>query len=289
MIVIQPKPPKQVNRNLALALVLISPLFIFIFTQILPPAGDFLDAFWPAAHAPLDPYQFPAYLNPPWVALLFYPLTFLQERLAQGIIAFLNMAMTILLVARFGGKRLSFILVITSPAFLSLLVNGNIGWLTMAAFLLPTNWGLTLLLTKPQEGLMAGLIWFKQAKNKLLFFIPSLGLTAVSFAIWGWWVPNMLQQSHLTNGRLVGPWNISPFPWLIPLGLFMLYLAWKLEDESFAVAATLCLVPYFAFYSLNTLFTMLAGRHPRLAIIGWVLLWIFFLGFRWIMLRYYLN
>ncbi|MFZ5877905.1 MAG: hypothetical protein ACOY0R_00895 [Chloroflexota bacterium] len=274
-------------RNLALALLLISPVLIFAFAQALPPAGDFLDAFWPAAHTPLAPYQHPAFLNPPWVALMLYPLSFLSERYAQAVVAFLNLAVTLLLVTRYGGRRLSFLLAMTSPAFLSLLVNGNIGWLPMAAFLLPANWGLFLLLAKPQDGLMAGLVWFKRAQNKAAYLLPSLGLIAASFMIWGWWVPHLFQQGQSAGGRAVGPWNISPFPWLIPLGLVLIYLAWKLENELLAVAATLCLVPYFAFYSLNTLFTLMAGRHPRLAILGWVLLWGAFLGLQWVGLTYY--
>lgn len=281
------KRPDGGIRNLALALALISPALIFAFAQALLPAGDFLDAFWPAAHTPLTPYQHPAFLNPPWVALILYPLSFLTERYAQAIIAFLNLAATLLLAARFGGNRLSFLLVMTSPTFLSLLVNGNIGWMSMSAFLLPANWGLILLLAKPQDGLMAGLVWFKRAQNKLIFLLPSLGLVALSFLIWGWWVPHIFQQGLHTGGRAVGPWNISPFPWLIPLGLILLYFAWKLEDELLAVAATLCLVPYFAFYSLNTLYTMMAGRHPRLAILAWVWLWAAFLGLQWIGLNFY--
>ncbi|GAB4503307.1 MAG: hypothetical protein Fur0043_02990 [Anaerolineales bacterium] len=282
-----PKRDHPKMRNLALALMLVSPLLTFLFAQVLPPAGDFLDAFWPAAHTPLTPYQHAAFLNPPWVALILYPLSFLTERYAQAILAFLNLAMTLLLTARYGGKRLSFLLAATSPAFLSLLVNGNIGWIPMAAFLLPANWGVILLLSKPQDGLMAGLIWFKRTKNPFFFLLPSLGLFAFSFVTWGWWVPLMLQQGLRAGGRPIGPWNISPFPWLLPLGFILLWVAWKLDDELLAVAATLCLAPYFAFYSLNTLYTMMAGRYPRLAILAWVLLWAAFLSLQWLGLNFY--
>ena len=269
-------------RTLSLALLIVSPLMVFAFTYFLPPAGDFLDAFWPAAHIPFDPYGVPAFLNPPWVALLLYPLTFLSERVAQAIIAFSNLGITLLLVARYGGTRWSYILTVTSSPFLSLLFNGNIDFLPMAAFLVPTNLGLALMLSKPQVGIMTGLIWFKQARHRVIFLIPAVTLLLISFTIWGWWVPDMLRQSIYADGRSVGPWNISPFPWLVPIGFFLLYYAWKLEDELIAVAATLCLVPYFAAYSLTAMFAMLAARSPRAAIIPWVLLWGFFVFLSWV-------
>jgi hypothetical protein len=269
-------------RTFSLALLIVSPLIIFAFTYFLPPAEDFLDAFWPAAHVSFDPYSVPAFLNPPWVALLLYPLTFLPERVAQAIVAFLNLAITLLLVARYGGNRWSFVLTVSSAPFLSLLFNGNIDFLPMAAFLLPANWGLALMLSKPQVGMMAGLIWFKQARHKTIFLIPAVTLLLISFAIWGWWIPDMLGQSLSSSGRSVGPWNISPFPWLVPVGLLLLYFAWKKEDELIAVAATLCLVPYFAAYSLTAMFAMLAARNPRASIIAWAILWGFFFFLRWV-------
>ena len=280
-------PPASV-KTLGLALCLVSPLLVFAFFLTLPPASDFIDSFWPAAQFPLDPYRVASYLNPPWVALLLYPLTFLSERVAQAIIAFLNLAMTLLLIAKFKGGLRSFLLTISSAPFLSLLINGNIDWLPMIAFLIPANWGLVLLLSKPQVGIMAGLVWFKQSKLSILLVLPASVLLIVSFIIWGWWISNMLHGVLKSGGKAVGPWNISPFPWLIPIGLFLLYQAWKKEDELIAVVATLCLVPYFAFYSLTTFFAMLTARAPRVSIIAWIILWIFFFAFRWIVIYYYL-
>ena len=279
-------PKHNSVRTLALALALVSPLMIFAFSLYLPPAGDFLDAFWPAAHIPLHPYQVGPYLNPPWVALLFYPLTFFTERIAQAVIAYLNLSITLLLVARYGGNRWSFLLVITSAPFLSLLVNGNIDWLPMLAFLLPANWGLAVTFSKPQVGVFAGLVWFKQAKQKILFLLPAAGLLLLSLLVWGWWFLDMYHQVFQSGRRTVGPWNISPFPWLVPLGVLLLFYAWKREDELLAVTATLCMAPYFAVYSFTTFFAMLAARAPWVASIAWIVLWIFFISLRWMMTQY---
>jgi len=189
-------------------------------------------------------------------------------------------------VVRCGGNRWSVLLALTSAPFLSLLVNGNMDWLPMAAFLLPAEWGLAVLLSKPQVGLLAGLVWFRRAKRKILLLLPAAGLVLLSFAVWGWWVPHMFGQAG-PGGRAVGPWNVSPFPWLVPVGLALLYFAWKRDDELLAVTATLCLVPYFAVYSFTAFFAMFAARSPRRALLAWVVLWIFFLVLRWIGLTYF--
>ena len=273
-------------KKMVLALCLVSPLVVFVFSLYLPPASDFIDSFWPAAHFPFDPYRETSYLNPPWVALLLYPLTLLSERVAQALIAYLNLAATLLIVARYRGNRWSFVLTLTSAPFLSLLINGNMDWLPMLAFLLPMQWGMLILLSKPQVGSMAGLVWFKQAKRKDLFFVPAIGFFLVSILVWGWWLPHMIGHSLQAGGRAVGPWNIAPFPWLTPIGLWLLYQAWKREDELIAVAATFCLVPYFAIYSLTVFFAMLTARAPRLSVIAWIVLWLFFFVLRWILMQY---
>jgi len=282
-------PPHTASiKKLTLALCIVSPLVIFAFAIYLPPASDFIDSFWPAAHLPLDPYSVSKFLNPPWVALLLYPLTFLSERAAQAIIAYLNLSVTLLLITRYGGSRWSFLLTLTSAPFLSLLVNGNMDWLPMTAFLLPAQWGLAVMLSKPQVGLMAGVVWLKQVKRKDLFLIPAICLLLVSFLVWGNWVVDMFRQVQLLNTRsVVGPWNIAPFPWLVPVGLWLLYLSWKQGDVLIAIAATLCLTPYIAFYSLTAFLAVLSARNPRAAVIAWIVLWTFFLAQRWIVLRFY--
>jgi len=97
----------------------------------------------------------------------------------------------------------------------------------------------------------------------------------------------MVNHALRVGGRTVGPWNIAPFPWLIPIGLWLIYEAWKREDELIAVFATFCLVPYFAIYSLTIFFAMLTARTPRLSVIAWIVLWVFFFVLRWIAMQYY--
>ncbi len=75
--------------------------------------------------------------------------------------------------------------------------------------------------------------------------------------------------------------NAAPWPWLIPLGLALLYLAWKRNDEMLAVGATLCLVPYFVIHSVTLFFALLSARQPRIAVAAWVLLWVGAIAKNW--------
>ena len=52
-------------------------------------------------------------------------------------------------------------------------------------FLLASAWGVPFVLTKPQSGLLAVVPWFLSSRKKLLFLLPTLGVLALSFALWG--------------------------------------------------------------------------------------------------------
>jgi hypothetical protein len=51
----------------------------------------------------------------------------------------------------------------------------------------------------------------------------------------------------LNNPQII--WNRSLFPYLIPLGLFFLWLAFKNKNPYFALASSLFFAPYHSFYS----------------------------------------
>ena len=63
----------------------------------------------------------------------------------------------------------------------------------------------------------------------------------------------------------------------IPLGLYMLYRAFKEDNELIAAAATPFLVPYIAPYSLAGLMAMLGGRYKREVFYLYVGVWAYFI------------
>ena len=158
----------------------------------------------------------------------------------------------------------------------------------MIAFLTSPVWGFALFLFKPQVGSMAGLRWFAQAENRWKLLLPSVILVTLSFVIWGFWPQKLFANATAWGGdRSVGPWNVAPWPWLIPVGIWLLYLGWKRNDDLFAVMATICLTPYFALYSFTLFVAMLAARKPYQALIASVILWSFAMFMRWYALNIY--
>ena len=254
-------------RRLGLALLLVSPLIVYIFVLFLPDSVDWHGHFRIVAQNPLHPYQTKSFFNPPWFALPLSLFGWLPRPLSQAINAYLNLSVAALVVVRNKGRGVSILLALTSFPFASLLLNGNVEWIPMTAFLLPHRWGLPLLITKPQSGIMVAVIWFKQAGNKLRFLTPLIAVATASLVIWIGWpahsLSNIIQSSPTP---LQGPSNVSPWPWFFPLGIFLLYIAWKRTDELLAVAATLCLSPYFVIHSATLFFCLLSARSPRLAL-----------------------
>ena len=86
-------------KPLALTLCLVSPLLEFAFVLTLPTASDFIDSFARLLILHEILIGLLLILNSQWIARLLYPLTFLSERVAQALITYLNLAITLLLIA----------------------------------------------------------------------------------------------------------------------------------------------------------------------------------------------
>jgi len=256
-------------KNLMVALSLAAPLVIYLFYLYLPHGVDWYDGTGLAIRTPLDPYSVISFHYPPWFALLLSPLGLLPSQLGQAINAYLNLTTAFLIVATRRGKPWALAVVGTSLPLATLLLNANVEWVPMLAFLVPSAWGLPLLAAKPQSGALAALLWFKQAPSKLRLLIPSIIVGLSSLLIWGWWPPQAIGGRPLTAEA-----NLSPWPWLIPMGLVLMYFAWTRDDELLAVGATLCLVPYFVIHSTTLFFSVLAARWPRVAIAVSIAIWI---------------
>ena len=213
-----------------------------------------------------DPFELPFYTNAPWTLFLL-PHAWLPPAWSNAVNLVLNMAVLILVIWRYGGGWVALVLTFTSPAMLDLARTNNIDWIPLLAFLVPpeSGLGLPLLAVKPQVLGGAGLIWLKKGGLKSL--VPGLILLGLSFVVWGWW-PGRAKLPDAVN-----LWNFSPWPFAIPLGLYLLYRAFRTSDEILAAGATPFLSPYFAPYSLAGLIALLACKYQREAFYVYVGLW----------------
>jgi hypothetical protein len=158
--------------------------------------------------------------------------------------------------------------------------NGNIEWVPGLGFLLQNGWGLPLLLAKPQTGILSALAWASNLRKTSWLLLSGLLTIVISFCVWGNWIEKLLANVQYINTTSTGltDWNISLFPWTIPIGLALIFYIIKYrprEQELLGCLATYCLVPYMAVYSLTIPFALLSASKRKLAIVFWILLWLY--------------
>lgn len=253
--------------------------FVFLFSLVPPEGVDWRLGFYQVAKNPTRPYETGLFINPPWIALLLFPFRYFSQTTSLAINTSLNLMMIGLLVFERKGSPLSIFLALTSYPFMSMIANGNIEWVLALGFILQNKWSVPLLLLKPQVGFLSILSWDSFRRNGLLFFVPSIFVVLASFVIWGNWVPDMLANVRSLQSTQGGmSWNVSLFPWSIPIGLLLVFLIVKYrpaDSEILGILATLCLVPYFAVYSLGILYALISVSHKRIAVVLWFLLWLY--------------
>ncbi len=214
-----------------------------------------------------NPYQIPTFVNFPWV-LFFLPHAWLPLNWGNALNFLLNVTLLAIITRRFGGGWQTYILVFTSPFFFDLARTNNIEWIPLLSLLLPPPYGLPLLILKPQSFGGIIIIWLKKYRWRLLW--PTILILVVSLFVWRSWFLQITPPLDVS-------WNFSMWPMGIPLGLYMLYKAYKSDDELIAAAATPFLVPYVAPYSLVNLLAILGGKYKREVFYVYVATWAYFI------------
>lgn len=166
----------------------------------------------------------------------------------------------IAVIHRLRGGVLAYLLAFSNPFFLSAFNTNQVDWIPLAAWLAPTWLGLILLSVKPQVLGGAALVWLYRHRAKPIVYVPTLAVWAFSLSMWD--IGRVVEQIA-SVGVLGASWDYSPFPFAIPLGLWLLWRGWRDDDEVVAASATPCLMPYFAPYSLYALVVLLACKYPR--------------------------
>ena len=215
------------------------------------------------------PYDMPNFTGMPF-AFFALPHSLLSLDISNAINLTLNILVICAVAYKYAGKQwhIAVAITMTSPMSTILLMNNNIDWIPLSAFLVADWFAYPLLAMKPNVLAGAALIRFKR-NSSLTALIPLIVMLIASVLIWGdWW-------TQLGHGLTGAAWNFAPFPYMIPVGLFLLWKAWRSEDEIIAACATPFLVPYFAPYSLTGLHVLLASRYRRAAIWLWCFSWWF--------------
>lgn len=225
---------------------------------------DWNHYFLPALHALVsgqNPYSVPGFYNPVWILFPLIPLLWLPAEVSLLVFStfgFFGFA-AIMLFRRI--PLYALVAFMLSPVVIFTLVVPTSDWIPLVGLFLPPPIGLCLVLLKPQLGLGIALYWGMNAyrnggwKSVLRTFGPVATLGLANLALYGTPPAGELQAAS---------WNLSLFPWSIPLGLALLGYALRRSKPLWTVPASLCLSPYVGWSSFVGIFPAL----PPLGIVA---------------------
>jgi len=218
-----------------------------------------------------SPYCGTAYYNAPWLLLPLLPFALLPYPLGRFLFFLVSLAGFAYIARRLTSNPLSIVLFLSSVPVFFCLHQGNIDWIPMLAFVTPAPFALIFAAIKPQIGAGIALYWlfdsWRQGGPRLVIrnFLPVSLLLIASFVFYGLWPLSFSSEA-------VASWNVSLFPYLIPIGILLVFLAIRRRQQQPAMAAGICFAPYFSMLSVSSMLTALLEQ-PTLMIIAWALLW----------------
>ncbi len=257
-------------RPLSVVVLVVFLLMLLTLLQVAYPIGvDWGCTFSRVDEHWRDPYAIAAFTSPPWLVGLL-PHAWLPVVWGNTINFCLNILVILAIVRRYEGGWQTLLLVFTSPVFFDLARTNNVDWIPLLSVLLPPMWALPLLAVKPHTIGGIVFVWLKRQRFDFRMFLPLCLVFVLSLIVWGTWFLDLKSVSDKM-------WNFAPWPFGIPLGAFMLYRAYKSDDEILAAASTPFLTPYIAPYSVTIVLVLVGCKYRREAFYVYVGFWVYFI------------
>jgi hypothetical protein len=252
-------------------------IIVYSNYQQIPFGEDWEMVFMPAIRemvAGRSPYNNPVFYYPPWILIPLIPLGLLPKIVGAGLVVVIGLIVYVVIAKYFGADSLTLTALLLSPVLYYDLLFGNINWLVMLGLLLPTKFGLFLILAKPQLGIGVAFFWLVETwrKGKIREvardFLPVSIAFLLSFLLYGFWPLRSL-------GLIVHQANTSLWPASIPIGLVLLVIAIKSRKLNLAMIASPFLSPYVIIYVwVIALFGLLPRRAEIIAAVMGTWIWI---------------
>lgn len=237
----------KVTAFCGLLFILCAVLYRYGVTHYARFGTDWHMAYYPATALLLhgkNPYALANLNAPPWLMVLLIPFALLGRQLGLAVMFFVGFGAFAYTAHRLGATPLSIVATLFSPVFILGFYGGNYDWLVLIGLLLPAPAGLLVAALKPQNSIGMIIYWAWQAwrqggwRKLVTTFTPVAIAVTASFAIFGNW------RAGRSDDLLHSWWNMSLFPWSIPVGLWLLYRALRKQNAGRAIAASPCLSPY---------------------------------------------
>jgi hypothetical protein len=256
------------------------------FPYTFPPGGDWMN-FLPAIQIFLhggNPYlvgkEFYGVYEPFWTYILLAPFALLPFWTGRILLFFVSIVAFTVSAVKMGASRLQLVLFLCSASVFGCLYSGNIDFLVTMGIWMPPTIGLFFVMMKPQIGVCIAIYWMYNAWKEggvlkvAKVFTPITAAYLLSFFLYGFWPKHLLNMSN-------NPWNFGLFPYLVPVGIFLLYKALQLQDIRLAGISTPMISPYVTRYNFSIVLLSLFNR-PALFIATWAVLWLTVLIRLWI-------
>lgn len=268
------------------ALILAGAALSILAGKYLPYSIDWETVFRPAALALSSghsPYQVDEFFAAPWGLLALIPVAHLAHNFGRGVYFLLSAAAYAWVAYRLGARPVTLVAFLVSPPVLHGFLTGNIDWLVLTGLTFPPQIGLLLVMIKPQIGAGIAIYWLVEAwrsggfRRVIQDFWPLTLLSLSSLLIFGFWPLRSMQLVEVPKN-----FNMSLWPWSLPLGLLLLAAGIYQRERRFAISASPFLSPHVVFHSYAV---VLAGilpstRYTILAVLG---LWI------WVAVRFFTS
>ena len=207
----------------------------------------------------------------PWAALLLSPLGALPDRVATALVNGASVIALAVTIRKMGGRDWMAIPLLVSPFGIYMFGNGQTDCLILAGVTLSGGLDLLIVILKPQVALGVMMPRLRRADRHWWAYLAPLAIVlGLSLLVWPGWPQGIAAYAPVL---LPGWWNWSIWPWGVPVGLFLLWRAWRTGDDRLGVAATPLLSPYLTAPSYLGLLAALASRWPQLVLALWALFW----------------
>lgn len=277
------------------ALISLAVLFTSLARLDILVANDWYHTYYPAARAFLrleNVYQaVPIYFAPPWTLVPLIPFALLPIAAARALFFIAGLFGFSWLAWKINPQPAAVLSFLFSAPVACCLIQGNVEWLPLLGLLMPPQLGLIFLAMKPQTtiAVMVYVIWkaYRQHRQNgrleglagaLATMLPTICLFLASWALYGPWFLRIGGAARAATWTVITPW-----PWLFPLGLALLYLSIRLDHRPYALAASLLLTPY-AIPTTWSAFMLAFIRSKRGMFVASLASWIGWLVYRFVIL-----
>ncbi len=240
--------------------------------------ADWRSVFRPALEhllAGRSPYSEEHFYSPPWVLIFYAPFALLPEPYGLVAIWLANFAAFGYAAHKHGAKPITIALFLTLPQVFQGAFLGNCDWMVALGTVLPPWLGLLLVTVKPQIGAPIALFILIEAYRQVgvrkaaITAAPLLVLSGITLLLWR---DNLLQGAHAAGMF----WNVAHFPYLMPVGLVLLYRAVRDRKLGWSIASGPFLTPYLGNPSLPVAALGLLSSQVEtlLAVLGLWIAWL---------------